>query len=415
MLRKYRIAIPVEKKDWLFSVLSWLDIRFSYFACFQHHEIAYPYGSFPQKIFAGNFAIGWELLPEYESKSEIIGVLAYDFKNQLERLCSENPSLVDCPEVAFFIPTLKISLEQNAMLIETELNLDFKGLFDGSFFTNPKVDVIAHTDKTKYFEDIYAIRQHIEEGDMYELNYCMSFSFTETSWNPISGYLDLMSISPMPFSGLFKFEDNFLLAASPERFLKKEGLRLLAQPIKGTIKRGKDELEDLALSEKLLASEKERAENLMIVDLMRNDLSKISETGSVMVMELFGVYPFAKVHQMISTVSSRLREGLGFKEIIEATFPMGSMTGAPKIKCMHLIEQYENFKRGWFSGAFGMIHADGDFDFNVVIRSIIFDRAMGKGYFAVGSAITYDADAAYEWEECYLKAAAILDVLEKRS
>lgn len=415
MLRKYRITLPEEKKDWLFSVLGWLDIHFDYFACFQDHGIAYPYGTFPQKLFAGNCSVEWERLQEYEGKSEIVGLLAYDFKNQIERLSSENPAWVDCPELAFFIPTLKISLEQHVLLVETDEELDFNGLFDQELINNPQVNVIAHTDKKKYFEDIQAIRQHIEEGDMYELNYCMSFSFAESGWSPIAGYLDLMAISPMPFSGLFKFENKFLLAASPERFLKKEGHRLLAQPIKGTIKRGKDEVEDLALSKKLLASEKERAENLMIVDLMRNDLSKISETGSVEVMELFGVYPFAKVHQMISTVGSSLKQGSGIKEIIGATFPMGSMTGAPKIKCMELIEKYENFKRGWFSGAFGMIHANGDFDFNVVIRSIIFDRAVGMGYFAVGSAITFDADAAYEWEECYLKAAAILEVLDKRS
>jgi para-aminobenzoate synthetase component I len=150
----------------------------------------------------------------------------------------------------------------------------------------------------------------------------------------------------------------------------------------------------------------------MIVDLMRNDLSKISEIGSVDVEELFGVYPFAKVHQMISTVTSTIKKDVGLKEIFHATFPMGSMTGAPKIKCMELIEQYENFRRGWFSGTLGFIHANGDFDFNVIIRSIIFDKNTGKGYFAVGSAITYDADAAYEYEECLLKASAIMEVLE---
>jgi len=216
----------------------------------------------------------------------------------------------------------------------------------------------------------------------------------------------------MPFSSLFKAENLYLIGASPERFLKKEGMRMIAQPIKGTIRRGKDSEEDFALKNQLLNSEKERAENLMIVDLMRNDLSKFSETGSVDVEELFGVYPFAKVHQMISTVTSDIKKNVGLKEIIHATFPMGSMTGAPKIKCMELIEKYENFRRGWFSGTLGHIHTNGDFDFNVIIRSIVFDKNTGKGYFAVGSAITYDADPAYEYEECLLKASAILEVLE---
>jgi para-aminobenzoate synthetase component 1 len=189
---------------------------------------------------------------------------------------------------------------------------------------------------------------------------------------------------------------------------------LIAQPIKGTIRRGKNEAEDEILRLQLLHSEKERAENLMIVDLMRNDLSRISEVGSVEVEELFGVYPFPKVHQMISTVRSSVKQSASLAEIFQATFPMGSMTGAPKIKCMELIELYENFKRGWFSGTLGVVQPNGDFDFNVIIRSIVFDKSLGMGYFAVGSAITYDADPAYEYEECLLKASAILEVLTRQ-
>jgi para-aminobenzoate synthetase component 1 len=229
----------------------------------------------------------------------------------------------------------------------------------------------------------------------------------------IEGFFDLMGKSPMPFSAFFKAESRYLICASPERFLKKTGDKLIAQPIKGTIKRGKNELEDSLLKEKLLNSEKERAENLMIVDLMRNDLSRISQTGSVKVEELFGVYPFSRVHQMISTVVSSISQNKSLLDIIHATFPMGSMTGAPKIKCMELIDQYEDFKRGWFSGALGYIDETGNFDLCVVIRSIIFDKESGKGYFAVGSAITYDADAAYEYEECLLKASAIMEVLQR--
>jgi para-aminobenzoate synthetase component 1 len=258
---------------------------------------------------------------------------------------------------------------------------------------------------------VKAIQQHILEGDIYELNFCQAFRFEHQSWDPIVGFLDLMRVSLMPFSALYKANNLYLLASSPERFLKKSGSKLIAQPIKGTIRRGQTHSEDNSLRLQLLNSEKERAENLMIVDLMRNDLSKVSEIGSVQVEELFGVYPFPKVHQMISTVSSTVKNEVSFKEIIHATFPMGSMTGAPKIKCMELIERYENFKRGWFSGTLGVIEPGGDFDFNVIIRSIVFDKQLGKGYFAVGSAITYDADPASEYDECMLKASAILEVL----
>ncbi|MGY6744097.1 MAG: anthranilate synthase component I family protein [Cecembia sp.] len=415
MTNQYRIPIPIGKKDWLISILNWLDAHFDYFSCFQNHQIQYPEGAFPFCLYAGRQTVSAEKFSNFEEKQDLVGVLSYDYKNQIEKLSSLNPALVDCPEVAFFLPSMKIEKEGEVLLVHCDEELGFSDLFDYDFLSNTPVKVVPLTDRRKYFQDIQAIRKHIEEGDMYELNYCMAFSFEGKSWSPVVGFYELMKVSPMPFSGLFKFGSKFLIAASPERFLKRKGREVIAQPIKGTIKRGNDPVEDKALAEQLLESEKERAENLMIVDLMRNDLSKISETGAVKVIELFGVYPFSKVHQMISTVGSTLKEKMNFWDIIHATFPMGSMTGAPKIKCMELIERYENFKRGWFSGAFGILQSNGDFDFNVVIRSIVFDSAAQKGYFAVGSAITYDADAAYEWEECHLKAAAILEVLEKRS
>lgn len=215
----------------------------------------------------------------------------------------------------------------------------------------------------------------------------------------------------MPFSALFKAKSQWIVSASPERYLKKNGGKIIAQPIKGTIKRGKSEPEDTANKEVLASSEKEQAENLMITDLMRNDLSKVSKTGTVEVKELFGIYPLPRVFQMISTVTSQLKEGVSFSDILHASFPMGSMTGAPKIRTMEIIDELESFKRGWFSGAFGVIEENGDFDFSVVIRSIIADLEVKKLYFGVGSAITYDADAAQEYDECSLKAQAILEVL----
>ena len=215
----------------------------------------------------------------------------------------------------------------------------------------------------------------------------------------------------MPFAALFKAESTWLVSASPERFLKKSGNRLIAQPIKGTISRQGDPVEDQMNKELLLSSEKERAENLMITDLMRNDLAKVSQTGSVEVEELFGIYALPRVFQMISTVSSELVPNTSFKEIIKATFPMGSMTGAPKISTMEILDREESFKRGWFSGAFGWMNDQGDFDFSVVIRSVIADLNVKKLYFGVGSAITIDASASHEYDECQLKAQAIFELL----
>jgi para-aminobenzoate synthetase component I len=411
-----KYEFPVQgHPDWKIHLLQWFDNRYSYFSFYQNNGIEYPYAGFPNVILAANQAMELSEADRQYCKNELVGIVSYDYKNKVEKLTSDNPVLIDCPESLFFVPEIKVEFGHESF---TVFHPEGKRIGDEimasihAITPNHKVKVSPLTTKEDYFSTIKAIQNHIEEGDMYELNFCMGFTFEGENWDPIIGFRDLMEKSPMPFSSLVKAKEKYLIGASPERFLKKEGNKLIAQPIKGTIKRGKDAVEDEILKDQLLNSEKERAENLMIVDLMRNDLSKISETGSVDVEELFGVYPFSKVHQMISTVTSKIISEVGLKEIFHATFPMGSMTGAPKIKCMELIERYENFQRGWFSGTLGHVQPNGDFDFNVVIRSIIFDRIEGKGYFAVGSAITFDADAGYEYEECLLKASAIMEVLE---
>ncbi|MCH6232951.1 anthranilate synthase component I family protein [Cognataquiflexum rubidum] len=416
MSEKFVFSIP-DHPDWKSHLLQWFDNQYPYFSFFHNNGIIYPHDGFPNVIFAAHQCLDLAEADRFYGKNELVGIVSYDYKNKVEKLRSNNSIPVDCPESLFFIPEIRMEFSEESFVVfhpeGKRIGEEIRESFQ-LFLFNPTVKVNPLTTRKDYFSAIKAIQNHIEEGDMYELNFCMAFTFESQNWNPIIGFKELMEKSPMPFSSLFKAKEKYLIGASPERFLKKEGNQLISQPIKGTIKRGKDAVEDEILKNQLLHSEKERAENLMIVDLMRNDLSKISETGSVDVEELFGVYPFAKVHQMISTVSSTIKKEVGLKEIFHATFPMGSMTGAPKIKCMELIEKYENFQRGWFSGTLGHIQANGDFDFNVVIRSIIFDQNEGKGYFAVGSAITYDADAAYEYIECLLKASAIMEVLERK-
>ncbi|WP_228780067.1 anthranilate synthase component I family protein [Aquiflexum lacus] len=404
-----------SKNQFVQQLLYWADLHYPYVSIFDHNDIKYPYGGFQRILLAAQQAFDLEVANQWLGEKEMAAILSYDYKNKVEKLQSNNRSPLDCPESIFFIPEVKIEILVDQVKIH---HPDAQRIFDEiiSFnqnpIKNPSLEISALTSRNTYLENVKAIQNNIVEGDMYELNYCMGFEFGGNGWNPVQGFFDLRKKSPMPFSAFFKAESNYLICASPERFLKKTGDKLIAQPIKGTIKRGKNELEDSLLKEKLLNSEKERAENLMIVDLMRNDLSRISQTGSVKVEELFGVYPFTRVHQMISTVVSTISEKKSLMEVIHATFPMGSMTGAPKIKCMELIDQYEDFKRGWFSGTLGYFDADGDFDLCVIIRSIVFDKDSGKGYFAVGSAITYDADAAYEYEECLLKASAIVEVLQ---
>jgi para-aminobenzoate synthetase component 1 len=266
--------------------------------------------------------------------------------------------------------------------------------------------------KPDYIRIIQQLQQHILRGDCYEINFCQEFFASPVAIDPLQVYCSLSNTSPNPFAAYYKTGDRYLLCASPERYLKKEGNRIYSQPIKGTSQRNlQNEGEDIKNKEQLYNSAKDRSENVMIVDLVRNDLSKICEEASVQVEELFGIYSFPQVHQMISTVSGRLRSDIHFIQAIKATFPMGSMTGAPKKRVMELIEQYEQTRRGIFSGAVGYITPDGDFDLNVVIRSIMYNAAGKYLSFQAGSAITFYSDPEKEYEECLLKAAAIKKVL----
>jgi para-aminobenzoate synthetase component I len=265
--------------------------------------------------------------------------------------------------------------------------------------------------KQEYLSTIERIKAHIHRGDIFEMNFCQEFFVPNADLNPTALFHALNRLAQTPFAAFYKLDERYVMCASPERFLKKSGQTLTSQPIKGTSKRGNTEGSDLALKNALREDPKNRSENVMIVDLVRNDLGKISETGTVKVMELFGIYSFPTVHQMISTVESELRKDLPFSEALRQTFPMGSMTGAPKVRAMQLIEQYERTRRGVYSGAIGYITPEGDFDFNVVIRSILYNSAQKYASFQVGGAIIADADAENEYAECQIKAANMQRVL----
>jgi len=259
------------------------------------------------------------------------------------------------------------------------------------------------------------IKQHISRGDIYVTNFCQEFFAEHAEIDPLATFLKLNTISPNPFGGFFKWKDNYILSASPERFLAKRGSKLISQPIKGTAKRGKTLAEDEAIKQQLRTHTKELQENVMIVDLVRNDLTKSAKPGTVKTEELFGIYSFNQLHQMISTVVCELQDGLSAIDTIRHSFPMGSMTGAPKISAMRLMEQYERSKRGVYSGAMGYFSPDNDFDFNVVIRTLLYNSAKKYLSFHTGSAITYHANAEQEYEECLLKAKAILEALGQPS
>jgi para-aminobenzoate synthetase component 1 len=275
-----------------------------------------------------------------------------------------------------------------------------------------KVDIQGRFSKEDYIATVEQLRRHILRGDCYEVNFCQEFYAEGVALDPLAVYHSLSEASPNPFGGYYKLTDKYLLCASPERYLKKEGSHILSQPIKGTSKRSPaDKAQDEQNRLRLYESPKDRSENVMVVDLVRNDLSRVCREGTVTVEELFGIYSFPQVHQMISTISGELVAGTGFTDILRASFPMGSMTGAPKKRVIELIAQYERSRRGLFSGALGYITPEGDFDFNVVIRSILYNHASGYLSYQAGSGITFYSDAEQEYEECLVKAAAIKKVL----
>ena len=354
-----------------------------------------------------------------EENDWIFGHLAYDLKNEIENLCSQNFDGIQFPDLFFFIPEIIFNLKKDSLdigILEGDPDIIFKNILSAT--ENKKIEksipvIKSRFSKEEYIETVKKIQEHILRGDCYEINFCHEFYAENCGINPLEIYLKLSQLSPNPFAGFYKLHDKFLLCSSPERYLKKIGDKIFSQPIKGTTKRNlENATEDERNKKDLSINKKEISENVMVVDLVRNDLSKVCTEGSVKVDELFGLYTFPQVHQMISTVSGILNEHATLSDILRATFPMGSMTGAPKKNVMILIDQYEKTKRGLFSGAIGYINPGGDFDFNVVIRSLLYNSTNKYVSMQAGSAITFYSDAEMEYEECLLKIEAMKKVLE---
>ena len=348
----------------------------------------------------------------------IFGFLSYDLKNEIEKLSSSNNDGLNFPDVCFWTPKYVVKLRnEHFEFVQGEKNsesLDFL-----NYFLEEETDQNFHTydfnftpriSKEEYIEQVNKLKHHIQIGNIYEVNFCQEFYAENVSIEyPFDAYFKLNNITKAPFSCYFHMDDYSIFGGSPERFLKKIGPNLISEPIKGTSKRGFSKAEDDELIEKLITDPKERAENVMIVDLVRNDLSKIAVKNSVQVEELCQIYSFETVHQMISRISCEIAESISFTDIIKATFPMGSMTGVPKIRAMELIEEHESFKRGVYSGSIGYIKPNGDFDFNVVIRSLLYNQKNNYLSCSVGGALTILSDPEKEYEECSVKVKRILD------
>ncbi len=282
-----------------------------------------------------------------------------------------------------------------------------------------KFDVIPKTGKIQcritketYLENVNKLLAHIKRGDIYEINYCIEFFCEDVVINPRQVFNKLNELTQAPFAQLVKYRDEYIICASPERFIQKIGDTLITQPMKGTARRSADPIEDEKIKNELRHNLKEQTENVMAVDVARNDLSQVAQKGTVQVTELFSVQTFKNVHQMVSTVSCKVKEGVNFKDIVKATFPPASMTGAPKLKAIELIKKYELSPRGIYSGALGFIDNKGDFDFCVVIRTIIYNPKLNRLSFHVGSAITAQCNPEEEWKECLLKAETLLKAMD---
>jgi para-aminobenzoate synthetase component 1 len=365
----------------------------------------------------------FEDLKQYQQTARdwLFGYLSYDLKNDLEHLQSKNHDGLDFPDLFFFQPKKLFLLKGNQLEIQylnmcdDEVENDFEEINNfeiNKSFTPNKVEVQQRISKQNYIEKVFKLLEYIHHGDLYEANFCMEFFAEKATINPLEKFLKLNAISQAPFTVFFKNNSQFLLSASPERYLKKEGENLISQPIKGTAKRFSDSADDEKSKNNLAQDPKERAENIMITDLVRNDLSRTAQKATVEVKELCGIYSFLQVHQMISTVTSKIDSQYTAVDVLRTTFPMGSMTGAPKFATMKIIEELEETKRGLYSGAVGYFTPDGDFDFNVVIRSILYNEENQYVSFSVGSAITSLSVPENEYEECLLKAKAMLEVLQ---
>lgn len=411
-------------------MLNWAS-RFGIFLFLNSNRYDDPYGRFEcllgagaTKVFTCNAPEELEAFKRVFNLNQdwLFGHFCYDLKNLLEpQLQSRHEARQGWPLLQFFVPEVVCFIPRgSATLCVQSLHQEADFITTEIFSQNvapvqplPDCSFQSRFEKDNYQACIEQLREHIRQGDCYEVTLCNEAFAEGVFLNALDAFRKLNEHTPAPFAACYKSGSEFLLSASPERFLCKREQQLFSQPVKGTAKRGANEQEDEFLKENLRNSEKERAENVMIADLVRNDLARSCVPGSIQVEELFGIYTFPKVHQMISTVSGRLRNDCQALDAILQAFPMGSMTGAPKHMAMQLIDRYERARRALYSGSVGYFSPDGDFDFNVIIRSLFYQSERQYLSFQSGGAITWGSVAENEWEEMLLKAEAMQQIFKK--
>jgi para-aminobenzoate synthetase component I len=444
-------VVSMLRRTQTFEVSAGLEARLRAWAAQYDHAVVLeshgqPNGQWDMLIAAGvaqqvvaNAGTAFDqlaLLQQRIGPDWLFGYFGYDLKNEVEpRLSSTNPDGLGWPDLWFFQPMTVIALkgahvhihcvEEDPIKVFAQIEAI---VLNTTVTMLPKVCLQDRISTSEYIKNVARIKEHIAAGDVYELNYCVEYfadnveitpsqppptgeDFFRSSIGVMALYERLALRAQAPMGAYVRMDDRYLLCASPERFLRKQGELLVSQPIKGTRKRGTTPEEDVAIITDLIQSEKDRAEHVMIVDLVRHDLAQHCVSGSVVVDDLFGIHTFRSVHQMITTVQGRLRPDTTALQALKAAFPMGSMTGAPKIMAMKLSEQYEATRRGLYSGAVGYFDPKGDFDFNVVIRSIQYNQSKRYVSCMVGGAIVYDSDPEEEFAECQTKLAVMQSAL----
>lgn len=375
------------------------------------------FGSKSEFLFDANNWSGLDAFIQNHKGKKLFVAISYGIKDAVyPKLNSQHKNRFEFPNLLIFEPEHWVEQKEEQLNFSSQAFADvILGKKESESSKLPHVGVVlTGMSKQDYLKQIQKVQDYIQQGDTYELTFCQNFEQEQAQIDPYLVFEALMEKNPSPFACFYKRDQNYLLSASPERFLSKQGDKLFSQPIKGTVRRSKDAEEDLKLAHDLKHSEKDISENVMIVDLVRNDLSRIASKSSVQVDELFGLYSFATVHQLISTISCKLPKDCSFSNILKACFPMGSMTGAPKHNTMKLIDELENFNRSMFSGSVGYINEAGDFDLNVIIRSILYNQQGNYLACPVGGAITIESDPEKEYEECLVKLKAQVEALSSK-
>ncbi len=355
--------------------------------------------------------------------SGAIGYFSYDYGIERNGITTKHKKELDVPDsiLCFYDVFIVEDLNENKLyLIANGKNKDSKTQieelkkiifevkeYEENTNTYPQ-EVNSNFIKEDYLQAVSDMIDHIVEGDIYIANMTQQLRIT-SELNPYDFFEKLRKINPSPFGGYLNYEDFVIVSASPERFLQMQNSHIITRPIKGTRKRGSTPQEDMLLRQELLDSEKDKSELLMIVDLERNDLNKVCESGSVKVTELFAVEEYATVFHLVSTIEGQLKKNLSVIDLIQETFPGGSITGAPKYRAMEIIDKLEHSRRNIYTGSFGYITLDGDCDLNIVIRTTIYKD--GVYHLGVGGGITCESELEFEYEETLQKAKAILNAL----